>query len=321
MRLLATATSLPPTTESAEEIAKAIGKSHAWVRERAGVVRRYKATRETASQLGAQAAVQALRNAGIEAAELGWILCGSATSDQAIPGNAALLQTEIGKSARGVPCLDVGMTCLGFLAGLHVAEQFFRGGLRKPILLVCSDIASVGTHPKRLQEYCLFGDGAAAVVLSPDGPPLQADFQTFGQFSELCELPAGGSRKHPSRGSKPDDFLFHMDGPKLFRAVVDRFPQFLSHFLAEHETRVEDIDWLVPHQASRHAIDSLSNTVGFGADRRIDIFATHGNQVSASIPTALHIGIESGRILSGQKILLAGTSAGVSFGAALLEHT
>ncbi|MEK7394781.1 MAG: 3-oxoacyl-[acyl-carrier-protein] synthase III C-terminal domain-containing protein, partial [Fibrobacterota bacterium] len=94
-----------------------------------------------------------------------------------------------------------------------------------------------------------------------------------------------------------------------------------SHFLAEHETRVEDIDWLVPHQASRHAIDSLSNQVGFGTDRRIDIFSTRGNQVSASIPTALHLGIQSGRILSGQRILLAGTSAGVSFGAALLEHT
>jgi 3-oxoacyl-[acyl-carrier-protein] synthase-3 len=267
----------------------------------------------------AQASRKALDQAGIRAADLGWILSGNGTPDQAIPGNAALLQAELGAPAAGIPCLDVGMTCLGFLAGLHVAEQFFRGGLDRPILLACSDIASVGISPERIEEYCLFGDGAAAFVLSPQGPSASSAFRTFGQFSSLCQLPAGGSRRHPSRGATPSDFLFHMDGPRLYRAVLERYPAFLATFLAEHGQSPASIAWLVPHQASRHAIEAISDRVGFGTARRIDIFADHGNQVSASLPTALHIGITDGRIHPGQRVLLGGTSAGVSFGATLLE--
>lgn len=319
MRILGSSTALPAQRESAADIARAIGKSASWVERRVGIRSRPKAIRETAARLAAQAARAALDQAGIRPADLGWILSGNGTPDQAIPGNAALLQADLGVPAEGIPCLDVGMTCLGFLAGLHVAEQFFRGGLDRPILLACSDIASVGLSPGRIEEYCLFGDGAAAFVLAPDGPPAACAFRTFGQFSTLCELPAGGSRRHPSRGAVPDDFLFHMDGPRLYRAVLERYPDFLASFLAEQGRSADSIDWLVPHQASRHAIEAISDRVGFGAARRIDIFSDHGNQVSASLPTALHIGIADGRIRRGQSVLLGGTSAGVSFGATLLE--
>ncbi len=319
MKILGSSIAMPTRRESVEEIAQAVGKSPSWVERRIGIRSRPRAIVETAADLAAQASRKALAQAGIRAADLGWILSGNGTPDQAIPGNAALLQAELGAPAEGVPCLDVGMTCLGFLAGLHVAEQFFRGGLDRPILLACSDIATVGISPARIEEYCLFGDGAAAFVLSPDGPPAACAFRTFGQFSSLCELPAGGSRRHPSRGAVPEDFLFHMDGPRLYRAVLERYPEFLATFLAAQGRSPATIDWLVPHQASRHAIEAISDRVGFGTNRRIDIFADHGNQVSASLPTALHIGIADGRIRPGQRVLLGGTSAGVSFGATLLE--
>jgi 3-oxoacyl-[acyl-carrier-protein] synthase-3 len=319
MKILGSSYASPATRESAAEIARAIGKSPSWVERRIGIRSRPRAVRETAADLAAQASRRALDQAGIRTADLGWILSGNGTPDQAIPGNAALLQAELGAPAAGIPCLDVGMTCLGFLAGLHVAEQFFRGGLDRPILLACADIATVGISPERVEEYCLFGDGAAAFVLGPSGPASRSAFRTFGQFSTLCELPAGGSRRHPSRGATASDFLFRMDGPRLYRAVLERYPQFLAEFLSEQGQNPAAIDWLVPHQASRHAIDAISDRVGFPASRRIDIFADHGNQVSASLPTALHLGLRDGRIRPGHRVLLGGTSAGVSFGATLLE--
>lgn len=319
MRILGSASVVPPSRDSAAEIGRAIGRSEEWILRKTGLESRPRARRETSTDLAAAASRVALSQAGVQARDLGWILCGNGTNDQAIPGNAALLQGAMGAGAYGVPSMDVGMTCLGFLAGLHVAEQFFRGGLRRPILLSCADVATVGIDPARPTEYCLFGDGAAAFVLSPEGAPAACAFETWGQFSSLCELPAGGSRKHPSRGSRPEDFLFRMDGPRLYRAVAERFPAFLRGFLESRSRAVGEIDWLVPHQASRHAIDGLCDLVGFPPERRVDIFATHGNQVSASIPTALHASLADGRVRPGQRVLLAGTSAGVSFGAALLE--
>jgi len=319
MKILGTGMALPEAVETASDIAQAIGKSPEWLADKVGLRKRHRARADTSSRLAAKASLQALEEAGIPVSDLGWILCGSGTSDQAIPSNSALLQAELGPEARGIPCLDTGMTCLGFLAALHVAEQFFRGGLARPLLIACADLPSVGIHPKRPQEYCLFGDGAAAAVVSPDGAPLHAAFQTLGQFADLCQLPAGGSRYHPVRGGGGDDFLFRMEGPRLFRVTAARYPAFLDAFLAEHRVSKADIDWLVPHQASRHALESLSDLLGFPANRRIEIFADHGNQVSASIPTALHLARADGRIRGGQKVLLGGTSAGVSFGAALLE--
>jgi len=319
VKILGTGMALPETVETAADIARAVGKTTEWVADKVGIRRRHRAAAETSSQLAARSARLALEEAGLEASDLGWILCGSGTADQAIPSNSAMLQAELGRVARGIPCLDTGMTCLGFVAALHVAEQFFRGGMVRPILLACADLPSVGIHPKRIQEYCLFGDGAAAVVVSPDGNPLEAAFRTLGQFADLCELPAGGSRHHPVRGGGGDDFLFRMDGPRLFRVAAARYPSFLDGFLSAHGTARPDIDWLIPHQASQHALESLSDLLGFPPDRRVEIFADHGNQVSASIPTALHIARGDGRIHPGQKVLLGGTSAGVSFGAALLE--
>lgn len=310
----------PPTIQTAEQIAVLAGKSTNYVRKRLGLESRHLATTESATDLALSASLDALGQAGIDPSELAFILAGYGTPDQVIPYNAALLQGALGPAAKGVPAMDVGMTCLSSLAALHVAEQCFRGGLRKPILIASADIASVGLTPSRTEEFCLFGDGAAAMVVSPDGPPCLTAFETHGDHADLCQIPAGGSRHHPSRGYRPELFEFRMQGPKLYRLVLEVLPPFLFRFFADCGISPEEIDWLVPHQASMHGVQGVADSVRFPAHRRIDIFATHGNQVSASIPTALHRGIESGRIRRGQKILLAGTSAGVSMGAALFDY-
>jgi 3-oxoacyl-[acyl-carrier-protein] synthase III len=244
-----------------------------------------------------------------------------------MPCNAALIHRELGLSAHAIPAFDVNASCLGFLAALDTLSWPIAAGRYRKVLIVAADIASCGLDWRTLEASAIFGDGAAAVVVGPspagsDARILAADLLTLSDGVDLCRIPGGGSRHHPTRIDQPfaELAMFRMDGKGVFKLASQHLPGFIERLLARAGVTRDQLDWIVPHQASHLALSHLTRRLGFRAERVIDIFAEHGNQVAASLPTALDIAIRDGRIQRGQRLLLLGTGAGLSLGGIVLEY-
>jgi len=327
LALLGSGHALPQQRLSSAELDLRLGLATGTVERIGGVrSRAFANADETAASLAARAAQAALESSGLNAAQLDCVVAASGTMDQGMPCNAALIHRELGLGASGIPAFDINASCLGFIAALDQLSWPLAAGRYRRVLLVCADIASCGLDWQQLESAAIFGDGAAAVVLGADGSGqgvriLASKLRTYSEGARFCQIPAGGSRHHPSRVA--DGFLplthFAMQGKAVYRLASTHLPGFLEELLSDAQLHREQIDWVVPHQASRLAMDHLSRRLGFAADRVIDIFAEHGNQVAASLPTALDIARRDGRIQPGQRLLLLGTGAGLSLGGMLLE--
>lgn len=282
---------------------------------------------ETAAALGARAAILALQSADIDLSGIDCLIAASATMDQGLPSNAALMHHELGLSDSGVPAFDVNASCLGFLAAMDSVSWAITAGRYRRVLIVASDIASCGLDWSTLESSAIFGDGAAAAVIGLSDEKsgsqiLSADLRTYSSGVEYCKIPAGGSRYHPSRINQPFIPLttFRMDGKGVFKLASAHLPGFVDQLLERAALTRDELDWIVPHQASSLALSHLTKRLGFHGEKVINIFAEHGNQVAASLPTTLDMAIRDGRIRRGHRLLLLGTGAGLSLGGAVLVY-
>lgn len=324
--ILGSGHALPGRIVTSAELDTRLGLRAGSVARISGVIQRHVAgPRETAASLGALAARRALTAAGLEPHQVDLVACASGTMDQGMPSNAALLHLELGLGPSGIPALDVNASCLGFLAALDTLSWPLVAGRYRRIVLVCSDIASCGLDWQQVEVCGIFGDGAAAVVLGlGDGGPkiIASSLRTYSEGAHLCEIPGGGSRYHPRRIEVPFEPLtsFAMQGKGVFRLAAKHLPALKDELLDQAGLSQAQIDWVIPHQASHRAMQHAARRLGFKRDKVIDIFAMHGNQVAASLPTALDIAIRDGRIQRGQRLLLIGTGAGLSLGGMVLEY-
>lgn len=324
LRLLGTGLSTPASWLDSTTLDARLGLAPGTVEARTGVHRRGVEPERNAAQVSAEAARVALDAAGLTLDALDAVVCANASHDQAMPCNAALLHRELG--LRGAAAFDVNASCIGFLMGLDVIASLLATGRHRRVLLVSCDLASRALDPRDLDTFGLFGDGAAAAVLdageASDGPVLlAARFETWSEGAHACEIPGGGSRLPPSRheGDYREVCTFRMDGKRLYRIAAEHFADFVDGLLTEAGTDIESIDRVIPHQASRLGMEHVFKRLGLPRDRIEDLFATHGNQVSASLPTALHHALAGGRLKPGDTALLIGTAAGVTLGGAVLR--
>jgi len=332
VRILGTGVARPECRVESREIDARLGLEPGTVQRRSGVRARFVETRRTAASLGAEAARHALAAAGLSPEDVDCIVAASASMDQAMPCNAALIHRELGLGASGIPAFDIGASCLGFLAAVDTLSWPLLAGRYRRVLIVAADIASCALDWTDLGASAIFGDGAAAAVLAADaesesgsdarGSLLASAFSTYSEGAHLCEIPAGGSRNHPSRVD--GDYIalarFRMDGPAVFRLVARHMPGFVDTLLHAAGVHRDDLTLLVPHQASHLAMRHITRALGIPRDRVIDIYADHGNQVAASLPSALHVAICSGRLRRGDIALLLGSGAGVSLGGIVLRY-
>ncbi|RMQ47604.1 3-oxoacyl-ACP synthase [Pseudomonas cichorii] len=328
--ILGSGHALPERVVTSAELDVELGLQTGSVARISGVLQRHVASRsETAASLGALAARQALHAAGVELEQIDLIACASGTMDQGLPCNAALLQRELGAGQSGIAAMDINASCLGFIAALDTLSWPLIAGRYRRILLVCSDIASCGLDWQQVEVSGIFGDGAAAVVLgvsdctSKTAPKILASsLKTFAEGAHLCQIPAGGSRFHPRRIDIPFEPLtsFSMQGKEVYRLAVRHLPTLKDELLVQAGLTQDQIDWVIPHQASQQALQHAARRLGFAEGQVIDIFACHGNQVAASLPTALDIAIRDQRIQRGQTLMLIGTGAGLSLGGMVLEY-
>jgi 3-oxoacyl-[acyl-carrier-protein] synthase III len=324
LRILGTGISTPPQWLDSAELDARLGLAAGTVQTRTGVARRGHEAARNAAEVSAEAARAALHAAGIAMDDLDAVVCANASPDQAMPCNAALLHREMG--LKRIPAFDVNASCIGFLMGLDLVAALFATGRYRRVLLTSCDLASRALDPRDADTLGLFGDGAAAAVLcggdDSDGPALlAARFETWSEAAHACEIPGCGSRLPPAHygGDYRDVSTFRMDGKRLYRAAAEQFDRFVGELLDEAGLDLARIDRVVPHQASRLGMQHIFKRLGVPRERVEDIFAGHGNQVSASLPTALHHALSSARLTSGDTTLLIGTAAGVTLGGVVLR--
>ncbi|MDX8448414.1 3-oxoacyl-ACP synthase III family protein [Mesorhizobium captivum] len=291
-----------------------------------GVVQRYVCEAESQIDLACAAARLALEDAGLEPDALDLIIGGCGVSYQPLPTTAPLVMHRLGLTDGTAAAFDVNSTCLGFLTAFETAGRMIEAGQCETALVFSAEVASRALPWQDAPEVAaLFGDGAAAAVLRRakpgEGSVAASLMRTYPSAWEACGIGAGGTRFDFRK--EPEEFarhsLFHMDGKELFRLTTRHFNSFVAALLERAGWRHQDVDLVVPHQASPFALAHMARQTGFAPEKLVDIAARFGNQIAASMPFALDIARRDGRVAPGMKLLFLGTSAGVSFGGMALE--
>jgi 3-oxoacyl-[acyl-carrier-protein] synthase III len=316
---------LPSRVVPSSELESLCNLPEGWVERRNGVRERRWASGETSSFMAAQAALEALAEAGLQPGELDLVINASGTAEQAIPDTGALILRQLGLGRSGIPAMTVHTTCLSFITALEVAANYLNSGRFTRILIASSDIASCGINLNQPESATLVGDAAAAVVVQRpgEGEPSRichAHFRTYGDGAYLTAIMGGGSARHPHKpGHQPDDDLFRMDGPAVLRLVREFDERFLEELVPGLSKSLTDIDLVVPHQSSRVGLQLLRR-YGWPEARIVQTLGVLGNCVAASIPATLYQAVRDGRVERGDKVLLVGTGAGLSLGGLVLVY-
>lgn len=328
IKILGTGIYLPKKIVSSQDLAKDLGVAPELIIAKSGVLnRRYASASETASKMGVMAAKEALVNAKLDLSEIDLIICASGSMEMPIPYTAALIHKELELTDRYIPAFDVNSTCLSFVTALDVASHLVDAGKYQRVLIVSTEIASVGLGKSNIEVASLFGDGAAACIIcraeeSEESRIIASAMRTYSEGTDTCKIPGGGSAYPPQHWScqTAAQFQFQMSGKEIFRIASTKLPDFVKHLLDGCKLGIQDIDILVPHQASASAIRIIGKKLNFPDEKIINIIADHGNMIAASIPCAFHLATQSGRIKRGQKVMLLGTSAGLSLGGMILTY-
>ena len=322
LRMLATGVAYPERHVTADELDTRLGRPPGTTLHSSGVEARYlSGSHETQSELGARALHAALDRAGLDAAGIDLLLGACGVPEQALPSTACAIAAHA-RLADGTPAFDVNASCLSFLAALHQAAALLATGHYRRIAIVSADLPSRGVDWAQPHASSIFGDGAAAVIVERgDGRAgiLAYRYKTYPAGRRHCEIRAGGTLRNPRNGVEADDYLFQMDGRAAFRLASQVLPPLMRSALVEAGVALDDVDTVVPHQASRLAMDHLARQLKIDTRRLVDIYARHGNQVAASLPTALDHANDRGALAPGKHLMLLGTAAGLSAGVMVLR--
>ena len=312
-RICGTGSYVPAKIYNNHDIAKFVDTSDAWIQERTGIICRHIVEDETTSSMAVEAAKRALENAKVEADDIDLILVATMTPDKLTPGIACIVQKELNAvSATGI---DLNAACSGFVFAYNTAQSYIAAGMAETVLVVGSESLSNIVDWEDRGSCILFGDGAGAVVLRAE----EGEIKPFVTHSDgakgevlLCESrhQKGWERKHTN---------LYMDGKEVFKFAVKKVPEVIQEVLAKTVYKTEDIDCFILHQANRRIIESVAKRMNVGIEKFPMNIQEYGNTSSASIPILLDEMNKEGKLKRGQKIVMAGFGAGLSWGASLLE--
>ena len=307
---------LPPKIESSKKVALKIDKSEQWIINRTGVESRH-ISRVDVDKMGAYAAKEAIGNK--PPPDL--ILNASGVPKQTIPDTSTFIQKELGFS--GIPSFSVHATCLSFIVALNIAASFISSKIYNRILIVSSDRGSRGRNFNEPESAALLGDAAAAIYIestTQNKGVIRYNMQTWPEGAQYTEVKGGGTSLHPQdKETKYEDNLFSMNGPLVYKIARKKVYEMIIDDLKNTGLKINEIDCVIPHQASKMAIDAYSKYGGFHKDKVINILKTTGNCVSASLPLALIFAYKENKIKDTDTIYLIGTGARLSIASILLK--
>ncbi|WP_345374935.1 3-oxoacyl-[acyl-carrier-protein] synthase III C-terminal domain-containing protein [Algivirga pacifica] len=316
---------LPKNCLESHEIEAELGLPSQWYAQRVGVETRYRVTDETCTQMGVEALREALSDAQMEISDLDGIIAASATFDYVIPNRSTLIKEAFFEAETlDFPCFDINTVCTSFITALDYASTLLQGEEYQNIAIVSSEIASHGLSSNRPETYGLFGDAAAAVIVSKSstGENLRYMQKTYSEGVRSTIIRGGGNAYHPKNNPyEMDLYSFDMAGTHLLRIVNKYIYDYMDRFFEKTSTHLSEVDWIVPHQTSLFGMNLLTKINRGKSDNIINQLSVYGNCVAASIPLTLVNSIKEGVIKEGDRCLLLGTAAGVSICGLLLNYS
>jgi len=321
--LLGTGSAVPPTVMTNHDLEKIVETSDEWITTRTGIKeRRVLDEKKATSDLALEASQRALEDAGLDVGDLEAIIVGTCTPDYLFPSMACVLEGKLG--ARGVFSFDVNAACSGFLNALSIADSFIRTQRVRKVLVVGSDVLSRFLNWKDRTTCILFGDGAGAVVLGASDEPgrgiLSTRLQTDGSYAETLYIRAGGSKRPATHTTvENSEHSISMNGKEVFKVAVRSMEEISRRVLAEAGVTIEDLSYVVPHQANRRIIVALASRLGVPMEKVAVNVNKYGNTSAASVPVALDEIRKEGRVGPDDTILLNAFGAGFAWGASVIR--
>ncbi|SHG76212.1 3-oxoacyl-[acyl-carrier-protein] synthase III [Cognatiyoonia sediminum] len=309
---------LPERVVSNSEFEKTLDTTDEWIKSRSGIERRhFAAPGETTSNLGAAAARNALKHAGLDANDIDAIVVATSTADLTFPSCATMIQNELGNT-KGF-AFDVQAVCAGFAYALANANALIVSGQAERALVIGAETFSRIMDWTDRSTCVLFGDGAGALVLeahdgngtSDDRGILSTDLNSDGRYKDILYVDGGVSTQTTG--------VLKMQGKEVFRHAVEKLAQTAHTALDKVGLTADDVNWVVPHQANIRIIQSTAKKLGVGMDRVVVTVQDHGNTSAASIPLALSVGVETGQIKEGDVIVTEAIGGGLAWGSAVIR--
>lgn len=316
---------LPEKILTNADLEKIVETSDEWIRTRTGIQKRHLASPEQASSdLATEAVKRALKDAGIEAAEVDAILISSVTPDMGgFPSTASLVQRNLG--LKSCPCMDVEAACAGLIYVLELAAAMINYGPYKTILCIGSDKLSAITDWTDRSTCVLFGDGASALVVTDREENARARLVdsflgTDSTSVDILTYPAGGSRLPASEETVRQRLhTLHMQGPEVYKVSVKSMHDACAKILQQNNLKIGDISFCIPHQANLRIIEAVGKQLGCPLDRFVICIQETGNTSSGSIGIAMDRAYQEGRFQKGDYLLCVGFGAGMTYSSAILQ--
>ena len=316
-RIVGTGAYVPEQIATNDDLARIVETNDEWIRSRTGIGERRIATTETNSYMAAQAAKQALDQAGIAPEDVDLILLATSSPDYCFPNGACEIQEQIG--AVNAAGYDISAACTGFVFALNTAHAFIQAGIYRTALVVGADVLSKLLDWTDRGTCVLFGDGAGAVVVqAADRGVIGGKMHSDGTKGGVLTC---GSRTNGNflLGKKPELGYMTMDGQEVFKFAVKKVPEIIKELLEENRTSLQEIRYFVLHQANYRIIESVAKRLKADISKFPANMERYGNTSGGSIPLLLDETNRKGMLAPGDKIVLSGFGAGLTWGATLVE--
>ncbi len=310
---------LPKNAVSNDDLARRVDTSDEWITERTGIKSRHIAAEgEFTSHIGLAAARQALERAELEPRDIDLIVLATSTPDSTFPATATTIQAQLGITHGAA--FDLQAVCSGFIYALSAADNFIKSGQHKRALVIGAETFSRILDWEDRTTCVLFGDGGGAVVL--EGQTQSGGAADRGILGSVLHSDGRHNDKlYVDGGPSTTQTVGHlrMQGKEVFRFAVNAISSVVEEALEANHLKAVDIDWFVPHQANKRILDGTAKKLGIDPDKIVITLDRHGNTSAASIPLALNVAYEDGRIKRGDLILLEAMGGGFTWGASLLR--
>ena len=310
---------LPINKFSNDSLTKFIDTSDEWISKRSGIKsRHFVSENETTSDMAFLAAKKAIENGCISKDDIDLIIVATTTPDNTFPSTATLVQKKLCINAVS---FDVQAVCAGFVFALSIAKSMMSEGIYKNCIVIGADSMSKLLDWKDRSTSVLFGDGAGAVLLQKfndiennynDWGILSDVIYSDGKYYDLLKTNGGVS-------SNQNTGFIEMVGKEVFKHAVDKLSASLEEALRLSNKKINEVDWLVPHQANQRIILAVADRMKIDVNRVISTVKDHGNTSAASIPLALNTAISSKKILNGNLIGIHAIGGGLSWGASIIR--
>jgi 3-oxoacyl-[acyl-carrier-protein] synthase III len=315
---------VPKTVLTNGDLESMVNTSDEWIQKRTGIKTRYIASsEESTSDMGYQAALQAMGRAHVSAEEIDLVLCGTISPDFfCMPSTACVIAHKLGMSS--VPAFDVSAACSGFIYLIATAKAYIESGMAKTILVIGAEKLSSITDFEDRTTCVLFGDGAGAAIIGQTQEKecaiLDVNLGSNGKYQDFLITPGGGSRFPTTQETLDKRMHFmKMKGNETFKIAVRTLANDCHEILERNNISPRSVRYFIPHQANYRIIKAVGDLIELDEEQIVITVDKYGNTSSASIPMAMNDLYESEKLNEGDLLLLDAFGGGLTWGSALLH--